>query len=384
MGACSARTTAYPHATYASASSPAPRAEVRVLATLVSGASVDCLGSQIFGDDPVRRVREGAAAALGVHAEQLQLVSVSGRELFDEEPVGEACEGTWGELAVTVVRKPCRARPADYGSHVVRYLEKENEAIRSFRAYVTICTKLIFPPTTGININMMPFVMGQKSSVPEEYHQYWDMIMRCGLPRCEEGKIGFLTIQESLVTKGESQRRGGLHVDSSLVMTAGGHFSVEYDSWGGGFDDMEIEGGIYMCSSVPRSCIVWDVQLRKPELIVGHLGDVEHLRDVVGEGMLMDEGELIWLTDTTPHESLPLGETVFRQYFRLVTSSVSVWYEKHSTANRLGVRPDPAITKVLAHDKFSAALHFVAPDAGASGGPSGGPAADEAQRPPKA
>ena len=37
----------------------------------------------------------------------------------------------------------------------------------------------------------------------------------------------------------------------------------------------------------------------------------------------------------------------------LVTSRVSLWYRDHSTANPLGVVPDPAITRTLAGNKFS-------------------------------
>ena len=55
----------------------------------------------------------------------------------------------------------------------------------------------------------------------------------------------------------------------------------------------------------------------------------------------------------TPHESLPVKERKYRQFFRLVTSNVSLWYESHSTANPLGVIPDKRITKVVAGNKFS-------------------------------
>ena len=55
----------------------------------------------------------------------------------------------------------------------------------------------------------------------------------------------------------------------------------------------------------------------------------------------------------TPHQSLPLETSTYRQFFRLVTSEVSLWYRDHSTPNPLGVQPDPALTKVVAGDKFS-------------------------------
>ena len=49
------------------------------------------------------------------------------------------------------------------------------------------------------------------------------------------------------------------------------------------------------------------------------------------------------MTDRTPHESLPLKPGQYRQYFRLVTSNVSVWYAKHSTPNPLGCTPGEGV-----------------------------------------
>ena len=37
----------------------------------------------------------------------------------------------------------------------------------------------------------------------------------------------------------------------------------------------------------------------------------------------------------------------------MVTAEVSLWYRDHSTASPLGVLPDPAITRIVAGDKFS-------------------------------
>ena len=50
---------------------------------------------------------------------------------------------------------------------------------------------------------------------------------------------------------------------------------------------------------------------------------------------------------------MPVPERVFRQFFRLVTANVSLWYKDHSTSNPLGVKPDPRITHVVVGNKFS-------------------------------
>ena len=66
----------------------------------------------------------------------------------------------------------------------------------------------------------------------------------------------------------------------------------------------------------------------------------------------MEANDIYWLTDRTPHEALPMKESGYRQYVRIVTSDVSVWHEDHSTPNPNGVVPDPAVTKIIKGSKF--------------------------------
>merc|ERR1712039_1140640 len=112
-------------------------------------------------------------------------------------------------------------------------------------------------------------------------------------------------------------------------------------------DSSRVKGGIYMASTVADSCRVWDVQVRDPASVVGKLRDLEHIREVLGEGTPMDAGKLYWITDVTPHESMPVGEDTYRQFFRLVTSSLSAWYTDNATPNPLGIKPDAEITEVV-------------------------------------
>ena len=89
------------------------------------------------------------------------------------------------------------------------------------------------------------------------------------------------------------------------------------------------------------------------EKVVGKLGDIEHLRRCLGEGHSIKANNMIWMSDTTPHESLPLRKGTYRQYFRLVTSDISVWYSKHSTPNPYGIVP-PSNVLIIDDDKFEA------------------------------
>lgn len=220
---------------------------------------------------------------------------------------------------------------------------------------------IVFPPFTGININMMPFIMGDKSSLPEEYHSYWPILEACDPigktgSILDGGKIGYLTIHETDVIPGSSQRRRGMHTESPGMIRIGA--SLVPGGWGAGQlldpepgrkrQAIRLFGGIYMASNVADSCMVWPCLLEKQ--MVGEFGDCQHLRPLCGKGETLGANELVWMTDATPHESLPLPNGGRRQYFRLVAGGVSVWYSHHSTTNRLGIKPNAI---VLANNKFT-------------------------------
>lgn len=201
-------------------------------------------------------------------------------------------------------------------------------------------SKVKFPIPANININMLPFIIGDEKSIPVEYrHYYKSLIESCPVDSNELGKVGYLTITESLVKKGTSQRRPGIHTDGTKIMGWG-------SGWGGGkFVDGKIAGGIYLASSVENSCRAWNVHIDDP----GHLGDCEHLLDSFKNEQIMDKDELFWMTDRCPHESISLTKTTYRQFFRFVTSQVSVWFAKHSTPNYLGIMPN---CEIILDSKF--------------------------------
>ena len=93
-----------------------------------------------------------------------------------------------------------------------------------------------FPDPSDININMMPFIVGdtfEACKLPENIRPYWPMIESCLKPEInrvwchiwptrkipsEVGKVNYLTIQESWVEEASTQRRPGLHVDMPGVV----------------------------------------------------------------------------------------------------------------------------------------------------------------------
>lgn len=251
-----------------------------------------------------------------------------------------------------------------------------------------------FPKPQGININMMPFVFGDKSSLPKEYHGYLPLIEKANFAK---GSVAYLTIHESVVEKGSTQRRPGLHTDGTSGEQADGSISesswggggysggswggggepyrgkfpmkkpkpkpvvdpkkkkklsesddlVEEGGWGGGWGGIKESKGIYIASS-DGTCNIYDTYVSNKN-VDKHGGtlkeSVQNTKCVSAKPSTM-----YWITDRTPHESIPVKETTNRQFFRLVSEDIHAWYKKHSTPNPLGIEPKCPIVDV---DKFA-------------------------------
>jgi hypothetical protein len=313
-------------------------------------------------NETVRDVRCRVAISLGVPPRRIKLLHGT-RDLTDDKYVGslrqdvkDSADDSEIVLSVVNVAYNYQKHLLHYGRHFDCSGGKGAREVPTTSEGLARLGRVSFPKPTGININMMPFVIGDPASIPKEHRQYSSLLDRCRQERgqdIEYGKIGYLTIQEGIVPMGQSQRRPGLHTEApGLVTMKGGRGTVE-TFWGKGSMRLHnLQGGIFMASTVWDSCKVWNAQISNPKEVVGRLGDIEHFREFLGEGYTMEANELFWITDTTPHESLPVGRDVYRQYFRFVTSGVSLWYKKHSTENPLGVVPDSRWTQIITEDKF--------------------------------
>jgi hypothetical protein len=228
---------------------------------------------------------------------------------------------------------------------------------------------------------MMPIEMKfwqWEASIPESLRAYKPLIRQCfhyqgyGLGK---NKVAYLTVHESIVEPNESQRRPGVHIDSPLQASGSGkviekpdhirgpllYEGEPYDdvnvwralNWGGGHyrTDLAFEG-IYLASNVDDMCQVWGNRIIDSEKITDESGGLEHARHLlVGEPIKLKANTLHWITDKTPHESLPnlTDKPIYRQFFRLVVGPIGVWYSKHNTENPLGVKPEAPISD---QDKF--------------------------------
>ena len=150
-----------------------------------------------------------------------------------------------------------------------------------------------FPTPQGININMMPFIMGKtfkECHLPKYLKPYWKLIVACRLGRCcyyyphehnEIGSVGFLTIHESFAEERGSQKRTGVHTQnpgrvfieeigkngdekSPCKGKGSGSSKAVENSCGRGWISLSRSskvGGIYMASTVDDSFKIWDCHI---------------------------------------------------------------------------------------------------------------------------
>lgn len=232
-----------------------------------------------------------------------------------------------------------------------------------------------FPPPRDIKVNMMPFrLYSPHRTLPEELQGYLDLVWACRAAGFEDGdymsateRVAYLTVHEGWVEPGRAQRRPGLHIECPGEVVRGGRWvRGTWDTidecgrdvmWGGGLCGWSEEhgyvvpvDGIFMASTVAGTCAVYPCLVKDPTDVGGRFGDVERLRPHMPPPVLLDAGQVAWITDRTPHESLPVDKRVYRQFFRVVVGKISAWYSKHNTPNPLGVLPDAPICDV---DKFA-------------------------------
>lgn len=198
---------------------------------------------------------------------------------------------------------------------------------RSFQ----IVNRVEFPTPQGLNVNMMPFILGDASTLPSEMRQYLPVIEACQVEESLLGEVCYLTITENEARAGNSHRRGGVHVEAQPQASWG------IGGWGKGSFASRRQDGLYIASNVSNTTRLWDAL----DEDMGEGGSLEHKEHLypVEEGIALKAGEVCWLTDRTPHESVPVRESVFRQFFRLVTPKISVWFKDKSTPSPFGVAP---------------------------------------------
>ena len=194
-----------------------------------------------------------------------------------------------------------------------------------------------FPTPSGIGCKMMPFIQGDASSVPDEYLPYADIINSYYL---ERGEVGRLTIHESFVEGGRSQRgynNGGIdrnvHIEVGRRMGSNRWGGGE-SSWGKGVGTLLADTTrVLIANSIGGTCRVWKDVI---EMSPTSDGDLSAYIDKYPEesGTLLGEGEVARISIFTPHECVAQQKSGVRQFFRIVGVGVT-GREEYFTVNPL-------------------------------------------------
>lgn len=182
---------------------------------------------------------------------------------------------------------------------------------------------------------MMPFIQGDASSVPDEYQTYADILNSHYL---ERGEIGHLTIHESFVEAGRSQRgynnRGinrNVHIEVGRRLGSN-RWGGGGNSWGKGTSTLLADTTkVLIANSIGGTCRVWEDVI---EMSPTDDGDLSAYIDKYPEksGRLLGAGEVARISIFTPHECISQQRSGIRQFFRIVGVGVA-GREEYFTTN---------------------------------------------------
>lgn len=201
---------------------------------------------------------------------------------------------------------------------------------------MNIVNLISFPDFKGIKCIMMPFIQGDASSLPKEYQSYADIINNNFL---QKGEVGYLTIDESFVEEGTSQRgynsyniNRNVHIEVSRKNNKN-KWGSDNNGWGRSFDVLlEDTTEVLIANNIDNTCMLWDV-LEKRDTVDGDLSN--YIDDYKREnGIYLKAGELARMSIFTPHECINQLTSGLRQFFRIVGKEVS-GREEYFTINPL-------------------------------------------------
>jgi len=178
-----------------------------------------------------------------------------------------------------------------------------------------------FPAFSGIRCLMMPYVQGDHQSVPEHIRRGYADILASVFDQM--GKIGYLTIDESVAVAG-NPHRGARAKHGRALHTEAGRLRGE-NVWGstwGGQPNVFLDRGVrvLLANSLDDSCAIWDAEHEDTT----EDGDIGHLaaQYPYDAAELMKAGDVHSIGIFTPHESIPVKSTTNRQFLRIVGAGV--------------------------------------------------------------
>jgi hypothetical protein len=201
----------------------------------------------------------------------------------------------------------------------------------SFVSLVEHVGSMPLPPFTGVRAMMLPFRLEDPfGTIPKSLvGPDWQLAaaVLCEMAPAKRG-VGYLTIDEAVVPKGETHRRPGLHVD-------GVDEEGRIGGWGGGGGYAGQDGMLLVSSAV--GCRAWDREFRGDP---GPDGDCDHLwaECISVDPIVMQPNQVYLCGPLTVHEAIPMPCKTRRSFCRLSMPSSAPWYDGY-TRNPLGVEP---------------------------------------------
>ena len=180
-----------------------------------------------------------------------------------------------------------------------------------------------FPDYAGLRCYMMPFIQGRGESLPDAYSGYSDVVDAFHLSG-QAGHLGYITIDESIVDAGQSQRgygvgRRSIHTEACL--------SDDRLSWGpaptwgaSSYVRLDTDLRVLIANSLHDTCMVWDTEVTATT-VDGDLSFRSAEFPVEG-GRSMASGEVMEIGIFTPHECIPQKVSGPWQFFRIVGTGV--------------------------------------------------------------
>jgi len=175
------------------------------------------------------------------------------------------------------------------------------------------------PEYRGDRVYMHEFDIANPS-MPAGYERWNPVLREIASFSPKKTGIAYVTIDEKIVGRGESHRRGGAHTDGNYLFGWGGG-----GGWLTGEDGRFLprekheaqycseKGGMLIVSSY-EACRGWNGEI-KGEPAQG--GDCSHLDLSEMDSYIMKSNTLYWGNSTFVHESLPIEEEVARQLVRI-------------------------------------------------------------------
>lgn len=168
-----------------------------------------------------------------------------------------------------------------------------------------------FPQYAGRQ-HYMATTSGENVSLPEHISCYDRAVQRLCDALSYKGII-HVTIDEKELQVGQTQRKPELHVDGRFNGQAWGH-----TGWNHYCNEVPIPRmSVAVASTVARCKVYHGDFVGTP----GPQGDLSHIRDQVGEGILVPANEWHVLSPDCVHESLPMEQKCRRSFIRVAFES---------------------------------------------------------------